>query len=81
MIGLYRQSTSAQIGRAEVVVARSCDAITNNYRFYMAGWLGPAPELNDTEFRQGLMQAVQIALRDQPGVEGGIWQADAGSLS
>ena len=31
--------------------------------------------------RRGLTTVVQTALRDRPGIEGGIWQGDAGSLA
>ena len=81
MVGLFRQSTTAQIGRAEAVIARSCDAIARDYRFYTTGWSGPAPQLDDAKLRQSLTNVVQVALRDQVGVEGGIWQTDAGTLA
>lgn len=81
MVGLFHQTTTAQIGRAEAVIARSCDAIGRDYRFYMTGWPGSAPRLDDVKLKQGLTNVVQVALHDQPGVEGGIWQAEAGSLA
>lgn len=81
MIGLFRQTTTAQIGRAEAIIARGCDAIGRDYRFYMTGWAGPAPRPDDVKLKQGLTNVVQVALRDQPGVEGGIWQDEAGSLA
>jgi signal transduction histidine kinase len=81
MMGLFRQTTTAQIGRAEAVIARSCDAIGRDYRFYMTGWPGSAPRLDDAQLKQGMANVLQAALRDQAGVEGGIWQAEAGSLA
>ena len=81
MIGLFHQTTAAQIGRAEAVIGRSCDAIGRDYRFYMTKWSGPVPRLDDVALRQSLTNVVQLALRDQPGVEGGIWQADAGAMA
>ena len=81
MIGLFRQTTTAQIGRAEAVIARSCDAIGRDYRFYMTNWSGPAPQLDEVKLKQGMTNVVQLALRDQLGVEGGIWQSDAGALA
>jgi signal transduction histidine kinase len=81
MVAIFRQSTAAQAGRAEAVVARSCDAIGRNYQFYMTNWRGPAPRLEGPELRRDLTNVVQMALRDQPGVEGGIWQTEAGALA
>ena len=34
LIQLYRQSTQAQVGRAEAVVARACDLIRDRYGLY-----------------------------------------------
>jgi hypothetical protein len=45
LIQLYRQSNEAQVGRAEAVLAHSCDLIRDRYRFYTTGWHGPAPRL------------------------------------
>jgi signal transduction histidine kinase len=81
MVGLYRQTTTAQIGRAEAVIARSCDAIARSYHFYMTSWPGPAPALDNPSLRQGLTTVVQVALRDQSGIEGGIWQLESGPLA
>ena len=38
MVGLFRQSATAQAGQAEAKICRSCDAIAGAYRFYSAGW-------------------------------------------
>lgn len=77
---LSRQTTAAEIGRAEAVIARGCDAIGRDYRFYMTNWHGAPPEL-DAALRSGLTQVAWTALRGLPGVEGGIWQAGKGSLA
>ncbi len=42
LVSLYRQSTEAQVGRAQAVLARACDLIRDRYAFYVAGWTGPA---------------------------------------
>ena len=42
MVGLFRQSATAQAGQAEAEIGRACDAISSAYRFYSAGWHGPA---------------------------------------
>ncbi len=81
MIGLFRQSATAQAGQAEAEIGRACDAIIGAYRFYTAGWKGPAPEPSDEVLRRNLSAVILTALRDRAGIEGGIWQAGAGSLA
>src|ERR1700758_1040557 len=76
----YRQSANSQIMRAEDVIARSCRDIGDRYAFVVAGWNGSTSNIDDT-LKQRLVQAVQAALAGVPGVEGGIWQAEAGSLA
>ena len=78
---LYQQSTDALVGRAEAVVARACDLIKDQYGFYTIGWAGPLPGQSDTRLRSDLATAVGLALSHQNGVEGGIWQAEAGPLA
>jgi signal transduction histidine kinase len=81
MVGLFRQSATAQAGRAEAEIGRACDAVAEAYRFYKSGWETPPPPLDDDRLRRDLTAVVQTALRDRPGIEGGIWQTDAGSLA
>jgi signal transduction histidine kinase len=81
LVQLYRQSTAAQVGRAEAVVAHACDLIRDRYQFYTAGWQGPVPALDDDILHRDLTAAVALALARQDGVEGGIWQSEAGSLA
>ena len=81
LVQLYQQSTSAQVGRAQAVVARACDLIRDRYAFYAAGWHGPTPPLTDQGLQRDLTAAVTLALARQDGVEGGIWQAEAGPLA
>src|SRR5437899_9832723 len=81
MIGLFRQSATAQAGQAEAEIGRSCDAIAGAYSFYAAGWKGPAPGPSDEVLRGDLTPVVLTALRDRAGIEGGIWQAEGGSLA
>lgn len=78
---LYQQSTEAQVGRAEAVVARACDLIKDRYGFYTIGWSGPQPGQTDMRLRSDLATAVGLALAQQSGVEGGVWQSDAGPLA
>ncbi len=81
MLDLFRQSAAAQAGRAEAEIGRACDAILDDYRFYKAGWKGPVPGLEEDALRRDLTAVVQTALRNRPGIEGGVWQAAAGSLA
>lgn len=81
LLQLYRQSASAELGRAEAVSARACDLIRGSYDFYTAGWTGPVPPLTDPGLRTGLRAVVAMALLRQNGVQGGIWQADKGDLA
>jgi signal transduction histidine kinase len=81
MVGLFYQSASAQAGQAEAQIARACDSIAAAYRFYSAQWVGPATSVEDPDLRASLTTVVQTALRDRPGIEGGLWQADAGAVA
>jgi len=81
LVQLYRQSSIDQVARAEAVVDRSCDEITNRYRFYTTDWAQPPADLHDKDLQRGLLAVVTIALAHRPGVEGGIWQRADGSLA
>jgi signal transduction histidine kinase len=81
MIGLFYQSATAQAGEAEAQVARACESIASNYRFYATQWNGPTTSLKDAHLEAGLASVVQAALADRPGIEGGLWQADAGAIA
>ena len=81
MVGLFHQSATAQSAQAESQVARACDAIAGTYRFYSAGWQGPARGLDDEALRRQLATVLQTALRGRTGIEGGIWQSEKESLA
>lgn len=81
LLSLYRQTTTEQVRRASAAVAHGCDAIAGRYQFLVAGTSHPPSDLRARELMRGLTGAVQIALRDLPGVEGGIWQTEQGSLA
>jgi signal transduction histidine kinase len=81
MIGLFYQSASAQAGEAEAQIARACDSIAATYRFYTTQWSGPSTSLQDAGLRASLTSVVQTALRDRPGIEGGLWQSGAGPVA
>jgi signal transduction histidine kinase len=81
MVGQFRQSATAQVGQANAEIGRACDAIAGAYRFYSAGWHGTMPPVDDENLQRNLTAVVQTALRNRRGVEGGIWQSEAGSLA
>jgi len=81
LVRISGQSTTAQVQRGEAVVARACDLIRERYAFYVTSWRGPVPPLDDAGLRADLGAAVSLALARQTGVEGGVWQAEAGSLA
>jgi len=81
LIGSFRQSAAAQVGRAQELVARSCRDIADRYAFATAGWNGPPSSQIDEELRQQLTVVVGAALGRAVGVEGGIWQSQAGPLA
>jgi signal transduction histidine kinase len=78
---LYRQSTSAQLARAEAAAARGCERIADRYAFYVTGWAGPVQASADPALRRDLTTVVDLALADIRGVEGGVWQLAAGPLA
>jgi signal transduction histidine kinase len=81
LIQLYQTTTRAQVGRAEALVTRACDTIRDRYGFYVAGWQGDGADANDAGFQQDLLPVVKAGLAREPGIEGGIWSATAGSLA
>jgi signal transduction histidine kinase len=81
LIASFRQSAAAQVGRAQELVARSCRDIADRYSFATTGWNGPSSSQIDQELRQRLTIVVAVALASAAGVEGGIWQSQAGSLA
>jgi len=81
MVGLFYQSASAQAGEAAAQIARACDSIASAYRFYSTEWPGPSTSLHDDALRASLTTVVQTALRDRPGIEGGLWQSEAGPVA
>ena len=78
---LYRQSTAAQVGRAEADIAKACGLIQDGYGVYAAKRSEAAPALSDQKLRLDLVSVVSLALAERKGVEGGVWQKEAGSLA
>jgi signal transduction histidine kinase len=81
LLQLYRESTAAQVGRAQAMAGRACDLIRDRYTFYTAGSRGPITNSSDEGLRRDMTAAVSLALSREDGVEGGIWQAGNGSLA
>lgn len=73
----FRQTSNARVARSEELVARACRDVADRYQFFVSGWSGPI----DDRLKQELVTVVQTALSGATGVEGGIWQADSGSLA
>ena len=78
LVSVFRQSSEAQLGRTQAVLALACDLIRDRYSFYTAGGAGLA---DDPATRRDLTTVVQIALARQAGVQGGIWSGAGGSLA
>jgi hypothetical protein len=81
LVQLYQQSTAALIARAAAALPHACELIRDRYQFYTADWKGPVPPLDDAGLRRDLTAAVALALAHQEGIEGGIWQSEAGPLA
>jgi signal transduction histidine kinase len=81
MVGLFHQSATAQAGQAAAEIGRACDAIGTAYRSYGSASHEPAAAARGEAVRRDLTAVVAAALRDRPGIEGGIWRGDAGSLA
>jgi signal transduction histidine kinase len=74
----FRQTSNARLARSEDVVNRACSDIADRYQFLVTGWSSASV---DDRLKQDLTIAVQSALANAIGVEGGVWQADTGSLA
>jgi signal transduction histidine kinase len=81
MVGLFQQSATARAAQSEAEIASACAAIVGAYRFYVAGWQGPAPDVGAPAFRRDLEAVARTALHDRAGIEGGIWEEASGSLA
>jgi signal transduction histidine kinase len=74
----FRQTSDARVARSEELVARACRDIADRYQFFVSGWSGGPI---DDRLKQELVTLVRTALVNAVGVEGGVWQADTGSLA
>ena len=78
---LYQQSTAVRVERAGAKISHACDLIRVSYSREAARWLGSASALSDPKLHFDPAAAVNQALAGENGVEGGIWQKDAGPLA
>lgn len=74
LVKSFQQTANARVARAEELVARACRDIADRYQSSTAATA-------DDRSRQQLTVLVQDALSHAVGVEGGIWQAETGSLA
>lgn len=74
----FQQTANARLARSDELVARACRDLADRYQFFVAGWQGGPV---DDPLKQQLTAVAQAALAGTPGVEGGIWQSDEGSLA
>jgi signal transduction histidine kinase len=74
----FQQTAKARVARSEELVARACREIADRFQFFASGWTGRPV---DDGLKRELTTLLQIALSGATGVEGGIWQTDAGSLA
>jgi signal transduction histidine kinase len=81
LVQLYEQSSAAEIGHAEALVSNACEAIRTRYAFYARGWDGSDASFTDPALRSDLAAVVADALFESRAIDGGIWQANAGSLA
>jgi len=81
MIGLFHQSATAQVGEAAAENTRACDAIAATYRLDSAAHGDPVSGLDDAALRARLNDMLASELRGRPGMQGGIWSGDAGSVA
>ena len=85
LVQLYRQSSSAETSRAEAALSQACDAIGDRYAYFATGWAGPQPGAPsggvDAGLRRDLAAVVTSALAPLAGIDGGMWQRDAGTIA
>jgi signal transduction histidine kinase len=74
----FQQTANARLARSEELVARACRDLADRYQFFVSGWRGGPI---DDQLRGQLTDVTRTALAGAAGVEGGVWQADEGSLA
>jgi signal transduction histidine kinase len=81
LLQFYQQSSNALVSRTEDAAARACRDIGDRYAFFAAGWRDVAANEIDDALKKQLSMVVATAPARSSGVEGGLWQAEEGSLA
>jgi hypothetical protein len=63
LVEFYRQSTNAQVGRAEETVARACRQLADRYQFFVTGWRGGGI---DEALKQQLVRSCRRRFDNRP---------------
>src|SRR5262245_6615841 len=74
----FQQSAQARIAQSEDHAVRACRDMSDRYRLFASGRTGSPL---DDGLKGELVGVVQAALAHANGMEGGIWQEDAGVLA
>jgi signal transduction histidine kinase len=77
----YSQTAARQVAEGQELAARGCRAIGDRYRFYTTGWTAKSPPVAAAALHDDLTSIVSTALARFPGVEGGIWSTNDGTLA
>lgn len=77
LVQLYRQSSAAQIDRAEAELTQACDRISERYAYYVSGWTAPEPAAGGADLQRDLDTVASLALSQSRGLVGGILRAPA----
>ncbi len=72
LVQLTRQSSDAERGRAEDMLAHGCELIAERYAYYVSGWNGPVPPAGDPDLERDLAAVSDVALGETFGLRGGI---------
>jgi signal transduction histidine kinase len=81
LLSLYRQSTTEKVRHASAAIAHGCGAIAARYQTFAPEIGRGQLDLRSPSIKERLKAAMQAALRDLDGVEGGIWLTGGGSLA
>lgn len=77
LVQLYRQSSAAQISRADAELQSACGRIADRYAYYLSGWTEDGVPPGDAPFQHDLDAAATLALAPSPGIVGGILRSPA----
>jgi signal transduction histidine kinase len=81
MVGLFHQSAAALLDQAAAENTRACDSIAAAYRVYGEAHPESKAGLEDAAVHRRLNELLDGSLRTRPGIQGGVWSSEAGSLA